>query len=339
MVKSSYFESFIEKANKKYNNFFDYSKFNYVNAKTKSIIICPKHGEFEQNPDKHLNGKYGCEKCANEGRKITSKGIIRYKKQPDSKEMFLEKAYKKYGDKFEYDLSNYTGITGNIIRIKCREHGWFEKLPRNFLVCGFGCSECGFNNRTKAKTKSYDNFLKKAIEIHGDKYIYLEENKNTYINRKSKVKIYCKKHKEIFTKKAQKHLTGQGCFKCKIEELVSSGVLAGGYSEDFFKRNEHRKSEKAYLYYLSIDNGEYYKIGISTQVKRRMDSLRSEIKRCGYNELRVVYTLETTLFSAYNIEQEILEEFKRYRVHLEFSTEIFSKDISDKPLFRQKFNL
>ena len=53
---------FIEKANKKHNNFFDYSKVQYVNAYTKVCIICPKHGEFWQTPCNHLNGD-GCPEC------------------------------------------------------------------------------------------------------------------------------------------------------------------------------------------------------------------------------------------------------------------------------------
>lgn len=41
---------------------YDYSKVEYVNAKTKVCIICPEHGEFWQTPNGHLNGK-GCPKC------------------------------------------------------------------------------------------------------------------------------------------------------------------------------------------------------------------------------------------------------------------------------------
>ena len=53
---------FIEKANKKHNNFFDYSKVEYLQAHSKVCIICPKHGEFWQTPCNHLNGD-GCPEC------------------------------------------------------------------------------------------------------------------------------------------------------------------------------------------------------------------------------------------------------------------------------------
>lgn len=56
------FKQFIKEANIVHNNKYSYDKFNYVNNKIKGIIICPKHGQFEQSPDNHLRGK-GCPHC------------------------------------------------------------------------------------------------------------------------------------------------------------------------------------------------------------------------------------------------------------------------------------
>lgn len=53
---------FIERSKNIHNNKYDYSKSVYVNSKTKTTIICPRHGEFKQIPNSHLLG-YGCEKC------------------------------------------------------------------------------------------------------------------------------------------------------------------------------------------------------------------------------------------------------------------------------------
>ena len=47
---------FIEKARCKYGNKYDYSKVNYVDEKTKVVVICPEHGEFLVSPNSHLNG-------------------------------------------------------------------------------------------------------------------------------------------------------------------------------------------------------------------------------------------------------------------------------------------
>ena len=42
---------------------YDYSKVEYINAKTKICIICKIHGEFWQTPSNHLMGKNGCQEC------------------------------------------------------------------------------------------------------------------------------------------------------------------------------------------------------------------------------------------------------------------------------------
>jgi G:T-mismatch repair DNA endonuclease (very short patch repair protein) len=55
--------SFINEANIKHNNKYDYSSVKYINCKTKIIIICKEHGYFIQEPKSHLLG-CGCPKCA-----------------------------------------------------------------------------------------------------------------------------------------------------------------------------------------------------------------------------------------------------------------------------------
>lgn len=55
-------EKFINDANIVHDFKFSYEKFNYVNAHTKGVITCPIHGDFEQSPNDHLNGR-GCPKC------------------------------------------------------------------------------------------------------------------------------------------------------------------------------------------------------------------------------------------------------------------------------------
>lgn len=55
-------QSFIEISNQKHKNRFDYSLAEYKNSRTKIKIICPVHGEFEQDPSDHIKG-HGCRKC------------------------------------------------------------------------------------------------------------------------------------------------------------------------------------------------------------------------------------------------------------------------------------
>ena len=55
-------DEFVKRAKEKHDNYYDYSKADYINMHTKIKIICLKHGLFEQTPDNHLSGK-GCAKC------------------------------------------------------------------------------------------------------------------------------------------------------------------------------------------------------------------------------------------------------------------------------------
>ncbi len=54
---------FIQKAKAVHGDKYDYSKVEYVGSKTKVRIICPKHGEFWQRTDCHLQGQK-CPVCA-----------------------------------------------------------------------------------------------------------------------------------------------------------------------------------------------------------------------------------------------------------------------------------
>lgn len=56
-------ESFITKAKKIHGDKYYYDKVFYVNAITKVVITCSKHGDFEQCPDKHTSSGQGCPSC------------------------------------------------------------------------------------------------------------------------------------------------------------------------------------------------------------------------------------------------------------------------------------
>lgn len=242
----------------------------------------------------------------------------------NSKEQFLEKVYKKFGNKFTFDLTNYSGITGNKIKVICPIHGEFLQVPRNLLQpnCKTGCKQCGLDSKNKSKTKNSDDFLIKANKIHNHKYEYKLEN---YENRKSKIVVVCKEHGE-FVKSAQKHLSGQGCFKCRMKELVEQNILVGGYSEDLFNNKPELKTQKAYLYYLSLNCGKMFKIGITTKLESRMRGIKCKAK--GFiKKIDILWTIEDTLYNCFKKEQEILNKYQENRVFMKFSTELFDKDI------------
>ena len=62
------------------------------------------------------------------------------------------------------------------------------------------------------KKLTQEEFIKRSIEIHGDKYDY---NMILYTNSKTKVEIYCKNCKTSFNQKPNDHLNGKGCPHCR----------------------------------------------------------------------------------------------------------------------------
>jgi very-short-patch-repair endonuclease len=118
---------------------------------------------------------------------------------------FLIKAKNVHGDKYYYSLVDYKGSLKKI-KIICKEHGVFETNTSTHLK-GSICPKC-FLNKLSSNT---EKFLKKAKEIHGDKYDYslVEYKKNNL-----KVDIICKKH-GLFKQTPNNHLFNNGCPICK----------------------------------------------------------------------------------------------------------------------------
>jgi hypothetical protein len=180
---------FIEKANSKHNMRYDYSLINYINSRTKVVIICDKHGEFEQEPANHLRGQ-GCPKCA---------GV-----KNSTKDEFITKANMVHNNKYDYSLTQYVNNKTKV-KIICPEHGEFEARPDNHLNNKTGCPKCANNILYTIK-----DFIEKAKIIHNNKYDYSKVN---YITAHKKIIIICPVHGE-FEQEPTSHLLGIGCSKC-----------------------------------------------------------------------------------------------------------------------------
>ena len=70
--------------------------------------------------------------------------------------------------------------------------------------------------RRKKRTHSFDDFLKVAKSIHGNKYDY---SKADYINKRTPICIRCPKHGD-FWQSPTKHLAGHGCERCSRESIA-----------------------------------------------------------------------------------------------------------------------
>ena len=133
-----------------------------------------------------------------------------------TQEEFIEKAKSVHGDKYDYSKVEYINTKAKICII-CPEHGEFWQEAASHLR-GVGCPECGFINTANKRRIGKEEFIKRAKEIHGDKYDY---SKVEYSDMKSKVCIICPVHGE-FWQEPLNHLTSHGCNKCGRKHFANN---------------------------------------------------------------------------------------------------------------------
>ena len=124
---------------------------------------------------------------------------------------FIKKAIKIHGDKYDYSEVEYTHNKIKVIIFckKCKKE--FNQTPTTHLN-GQGCPKCGNINRGNSHKLTTEEFIKRAIKVHGDKYDYSEVE---YVNVKTKVIIFCEKCNKYFEQSPNDHLSGHGCSFCK----------------------------------------------------------------------------------------------------------------------------
>jgi len=156
-------EEFISRSKEMHGNKFDYSMSEYRGSNTKIKILCPIHGEFEQWPQDHMNGR-GCEKCSGVKKKTT--------------EEFISQA-KSIFPQFDYSLVEYVNAH-TPVKIICPEHNEFLQKP-NAILNHIGCEKCGIERmlQTKIERKiiadpadktEYENYRRKVWRISNQQY-------------------------------------------------------------------------------------------------------------------------------------------------------------------------
>ena len=204
LKKTSNIEEFIEKALKVHGDKYDYSKVEYIKSEENIIIICKEHGDYLQQPNNHLQGK-GCKKCGIKNTKL---------KKTSNIEEFIEKVLKVHDDKYDYSKVEYNNCHKNVIII-CKKHGEFLQTPSSHLS-GHGCIKCGIEKNANNCRSNTEEFIKKSITIHGNKYDYSNVNYNGIYKD---INIICKEHGK-FIQVANNHLQGNGCYKCGLITII-----------------------------------------------------------------------------------------------------------------------
>ena len=181
-------QQFIEEAKKVHEDKYDYSKVEYIDCKTKVLIICPKHGEFWQRPSEHLRG-HGCSKCAIEKiyprgqRKWFKENIIIEAQKYNTPKEFRSKSYGAYEaaqrlgilkDLYQYweknKIRKANGYWNNYEHCK-EEAKKYSSISEFQQKCHAGARYSSKNGwmgdffKPKCKPKGYWNDYKKCKEL------------------------------------------------------------------------------------------------------------------------------------------------------------------------------
>ena len=351
--------TFKHKANIVHKGIFDYSSVEYINNRTKVTVICSIHGKFEQRPGAHLRGQ-GCPECGSIStaikRTLSTTDFIEISKTvhgdrynysnsicigADKKVKvvcyihgafnikayihingqgcpkcsnvqasinntrstieFTEAAHKKHNNFYDYSKANYINSKTSLT-ITCPIHGDFEQTPVGHIA-GRGCRDCGILRIANSKRSSVGTFINKSNILHANMYDY---SKVSYVNNSSKVTIICPKHGE-FKQAPNTHLSGSGCPMCS--------------------KSGFDPSKPGLLYYLSINNGEAYKIGITNL------SISKRFTVKDLKKIRIVHQVHyKNGQDAYDEEQKYLKQFKEHKyigpkLLSSGNTELFNIDI------------
>ena len=283
----------------KYKNRYDWSKAYYIDELTPIKVCCKSHGFFKMTP-KELTSKRskGCPTCTKVHYLQESK---KYKGQYYTRDRFIAEATKINGHKFDYSSTLFTSFN-DPVTVKCKVHGYKTyKNPALHLEPTVTCAAC----KGSLSRHTTEDFVAKAKEIHGTKYDY---SNTIYTTSRAPISITCPEHGPFTLSQASFHtLSGVGCRECS----------PGGFNPKL----------PGILYYLSIDNGQAYKIGITNH---------SVEARFAQEDLSRIKTLKTWYYvngkEANNKETEILREYKQFKYEgvdllKNGNTELFKIDI------------
>lgn len=254
MVNKLTTHEFISRAAEIHNNYYDYSKTNYINAKTKVIIIDPIYGEFEATPDNHLRNKsghpMGKSKKISSTRSFDNDILISILKSNYPPYITFEKVkIQKIADKIiltDSDFGDYV-VRASYAKKKLTFHP--ERLKYNKIV----------DNHTN----NIENFINESRNLFGDRFLY---TKVFYKNVDTPVCLIDKEYGEFYITpwfhiklkmghpKYQKKKFKDIRLKNSKEHFIKSSITKYGNIHDF-SNFVYKYNEKIEMY--DIEYGKY----------------------------------------------------------------------------------
>lgn len=191
-------ERFLCQAKAKFGDGFVYS--GYSGASCPLQITCPDHGKFTMlKASAHLSSKYGCEKCA--------RGSL-------TEDQFMSRIEELYEGELPCTIiGTWTDAKTTYVQVECSKGHTFRRKAAHHLQ-NPSCQKCFLadkRGRLLPHRVTFEDFVRRARLLHGQRYEYSSEH---FSRVKRSTVIICHSHGP-FKMRADAHLLGQGCSKCK----------------------------------------------------------------------------------------------------------------------------
>lgn len=297
-------DSFLKKAREQHGNRYLYDNFHFTDRKSKSFITCRIHGDFEMTPKNHVRGQ-GCKLC----------GKVKYSRAKKiSSQEWLERFESVHGDRYTYTLP----LSGRLyahdyVTVNCKKHGSYQ-AKAYAIGQGRGCLKCGNERGSEGRTMTTSQFIERAREVHGDRYLY---DCTQYQRNSKRIKVRCRVH-GVFECLPTEHWAGSNCMTCSRLTQKRKAVARGSWlNEKYFKRNPEMKGIPYRLYLLRMNDsgGCFLKIGITTNIfKPKQDRIKFLRRLCyDRDKFEKLVVLESSYYDCWKNEQSMLEKYKDFK--------------------------
>lgn len=287
-------EEYFKRVRKAHGDRYDYSKAVFTGTHNLITVICPVHGEFQQDAKSHL--KCGCFKCFHENNR---NAFAEYNKgaQKKAREKFFERLHKDFSF---LDTSRLQYIDGKTkVTLGCPKHGYFKIWPRDITRArgnASGCPECKKENFMAAGKKINESFKKNFLASVADKNSRFDLSRTTYINWKTPLSFECKKCGTIITRMPKALQDGAKCPVCyagkSLGEVRISDFLKEmdiSFEPEYYFSDLKDVSYLRYDFYIEsrnllieYDGQQHYSdnaFGESSETRKKHDRMKDEYAR------------------------------------------------------------
>lgn len=172
----------------------------YINAITPILHRCKIDGYEWSTAPTHILSGTGCPLCANSIKRTQEEYVLLLAQQNPMVEV----------------IDEYINVKTPITHY-CKKHQIFWKTSPECVLNGCGCPECGKEKIGEKNRKEHNEYLQNLYAIRDD-----IEVRGIYIDSKTPILHYCKRHNQEWMIRPYNALAGQGCPMCRGDKISES---------------------------------------------------------------------------------------------------------------------